>query len=242
MTRANPVRNGQLLGTLSSSERCRAQSARGAGSTAATLARRGDPRCHRAAACSTGRRARSVATACSSSTRTSTCSSRSCGSSVTVRGRRTSGRLSVNCFLGNGLSSTRSKRGGSIGSPSPASLPAQAAVVNRPSSASKRSRRSRAPYGTAPAHGPLHLHRPEHLRRDPGVRRDRAPGMARSVGVGRLGLEPRTTGLTCRTGFHRPPAPPARACGLDHLFTLGGPVRVGGVWPLRALPLGGVAC
>ena len=28
----------------------------------------------------------------------------------------------------------------------------------------------------------------------------------------------------------------ARACGLDHLFTLGRPVRVGGVWPLRALP------
>jgi hypothetical protein len=24
--------------------------------------------------------------------------------------------------------------------------------------------------------------------------------------MGRLGLEPRTTGLTCRTGFHRPPA------------------------------------
>src|SRR3954470_1914906 len=39
--------------------------------------------------------------------------------------------------------------------------------------------------------------------------------------MGRLGLEPRTTGLTCRTGFHRPPAPTRRRCGLDHLFTLG---------------------
>ena len=59
--------------------------------------------------------------------------------------------------------------------------------------------------------------------------------------MGRLGLEPRTTGLTCRTGFHRPPrAPGATACGLDHLFTLGGPVRVGGVWPLRALPRTGL--
>ena len=55
--------------------------------------------------------------------------------------------------------------------------------------------------------------------------------------MGRLGLEPRTTGLTCRTGFHRPPrARGATACGLDHLFTLGRAVRVGGVWPLRALP------
>src|SRR4051794_18626051 len=54
--------------------------------------------------------------------------------------------------------------------------------------------------------------------------------------MGRLGLEPRTTGLTCRTGFHRPPAPRRRRCGLDHLFTLGRTGRVGGVWPLRALP------
>jgi hypothetical protein len=58
--------------------------------------------------------------------------------------------------------------------------------------------------------------------------------------MGRLGLEPRTTGLTCRTGFHRPPAPRRRRCGLDHLFTLGRTGRVGGVWPLRALPHAGL--
>jgi alkanesulfonate monooxygenase SsuD/methylene tetrahydromethanopterin reductase-like flavin-dependent oxidoreductase (luciferase family) len=37
--------------------------------------------------------------------------------------------------------------------------------------------------------------------------------------VGRLGLEPRSHGLTCRTGSHRPPACHGR-CGLDHLFAL----------------------
>jgi GNAT superfamily N-acetyltransferase len=46
---------------------------------------------------------------------------------------------------------------------------------------------------------------------------DPADRAARAV-MGRLGLEPRTSGLTCRTGFHRPPR---GRCGLDHLFTLG---------------------
>ena len=41
-----------------------------------------------------------------------------------------------------------------------------------------------------------------------------------SDGVGRLGLEPRPEGLTCRTGSRRPRRLAAR-CGLDHLFTLG---------------------
>src|SRR5215203_2827212 len=54
--------------------------------------------------------------------------------------------------------------------------------------------------------------------------------------MGRLGLEPRTTGLTCRTGFHRPPA---RGAGVA-VWTISSPSaepgRVGGVWPLRALP------
>src|SRR5215208_2086438 len=54
--------------------------------------------------------------------------------------------------------------------------------------------------------------------------------------MGRLGLEPRTTGLTCRTGFHRPPA---RRAGVA-VWTISSPSaepgRVGGVWPLRALP------
>ena len=45
---------------------------------------------------------------------------------------------------------------------------------------------------------------------------------ARRWAVGRLGLEPRSHGLTCRTGSHRPlAARGTRRCGLDHLFTLG---------------------
>src|SRR6476661_11230300 len=56
--------------------------------------------------------------------------------------------------------------------------------------------------------------------------------------MGRLGLEPRTNGLTCRTGFHRPPAWAGLRSGPSLRPRLD--VRAGGVWPLRALRFRGL--
>ena len=55
------------------------------------------------------------------------------------------------------------------------------AVVNRPSSASRRLKGNILPYGTGARTRELDLRGPEHLRRDPGVRRHRPPGVAGSV-------------------------------------------------------------
>ncbi len=56
----------------------------------------------------------------------------------------------------------------------------------------------------------------------PAVRAELAAPHGRAeLLVGRLGLEPRSHGLTCRTGSHRPPAMRRGCCGLDHLFALG---------------------
>src|SRR3954470_8270218 len=65
---------------------------------------------------------------------------------------------------------------------------------------SHRDRTTRLHSGAPSPHGVAESTQPFH-----GCRGGSSPpgGIA---GVGRLGLEPRTTGLTCRTGFHRPPA------------------------------------
>jgi hypothetical protein len=58
--------------------------------------------------------------------------------------------------------------------------------------------------------------------------------------VSRLGLEPRTYGLTCRTGFH---PPDCCRCGLDFTISLGG--ATGGeplVKSLRIPAAAGLSC
>ena len=148
--------------------------------------------------------------------------------------------LSVNCFVDNGLTRREIEHGGLIGwSCRPTCL--RTAVVNRASSASQAAQGPRA----SVRHRARRVTRRSWSRASTARSRSTPASTARSgwicEEVGRLGLEPRTTGLTCRTGFHRPPPLRDRRRGLA-VWTISspsaGPVRVGGVWPLRALPHG----
>ncbi len=73
-----------------------------------------------------------------------------------------------------------------------------------------------------------------HWPRSPSTPRRARPITMTRREMGRLGLEPRSDGLTCRTGSHRPPAA-RRALRSGPSLRPRLDVRAGSVWPLRAL-------
>ena len=216
----NPTRNAQRRGTVNNSARCRAERA-AAQRHGRELARQADPGF--IAGCM-------LYWAEGSKRRNSVCLTNSDADLVAdfLRFLRrfysvAEDRLtfSVNCFLANGLTLDEIEQWWLTRLQLPRSC-LRTAAVNRVSSASKRLKGHVLPYGTAR----LSVHSTFIVQSIYGAIQEYA-GIDRpewlDLGMGRLGLEPRTTGLTCRTGFHRPPARPAQACGLDHLFTLGCP-------------------
>jgi hypothetical protein len=143
----NPVRNGQLLGTRVRRERCREQRL-----TAQQHGREFARRCHpeHIAGCmlywAEGTKARNVAqlvNADADLVRKFLTFLRSC---YDVPADRVA--LSVNCFLGNGLSLDEVQQWWLTGLGLPATC-LRKAVVNRPSSASKFRKGHVLPYGTA---------------------------------------------------------------------------------------------
>jgi hypothetical protein len=143
----NPARNGQLLGMRVRRERCR-QRRRDAQEHGRALARQGDP-IHRGgcmlywAEGSKGRNAVQIVNADADLLATFLAFLRGC---YAVRDDAI--RFSVNCFLGNGLTldEIQSWWLGRLSLPSNCM---RRAVVNRPSSASKRLKGNVLPYGTA---------------------------------------------------------------------------------------------
>jgi transcriptional regulator with XRE-family HTH domain len=143
----NPVRNGQLLGMRVRRDRCREQRI-AAQQHGREAARQGDPQ--HAAGCmlfwAEGSKARNVAQLVNADADLMQTFLAFLRSRYDVGDERAA--LSVNCFLGNGLSLGEIEGWWLVRLDLPASC-LRKAVVNRPSSASKRRKGHILPYGTA---------------------------------------------------------------------------------------------